>query len=80
MKCFIAVDEAPLLRLWLKDPALIQPLTRPFYPIRRQEEASNQSVLFDADAMEQRAETMNVAMQDQRKAPPRLPTPPPSRV
>ena len=80
MKCFIAVDEATLLRLWLKDPALIQPLTRPFYPTRRQEEAANQSVLLGAAAMEQHAETMSVAMQDQSKAPPRLPTLPPSRA
>ncbi|KZX76610.1 hypothetical protein A3715_01300 [Oleiphilus sp. HI0009] len=44
MKCFIAVDEATLLRLWLKDPALIQPFTRPFYPIRRHHEAANEVV------------------------------------
>lgn len=45
MRCFIAVDEATLLRLWLKDPALIQPFTRPFYPIRRGQSAANESLV-----------------------------------
>ena len=32
MKYFVAVEEDLLQRLWIKDPSLVVPFSRPFYP------------------------------------------------
>ena len=32
MKCFVALDEETLLRLWLQSPDLVVPFVRPFCP------------------------------------------------
>lgn len=48
MKCFVALDEATLLRLWMSNPELVQPFSRPFYPVRRRQPAANDSGLLKA--------------------------------
>ena len=45
MKCFVALDEDTLLRLWMRDPELVQPFSRPFYPLRRRLPAANDANL-----------------------------------
>jgi len=32
MKYFIAIEEDLLLKLWMHNPQLVAPLSRPFYP------------------------------------------------
>ena len=32
MKCFVPMDEDEILKLWVKNPKLVAPFSRPFYP------------------------------------------------
>ena len=48
MKCFVVLDEATLLRLWMRNPELVQPFSRPFYPVRRRLPAANDARFVDA--------------------------------
>lgn len=47
MKCFIAIEEDLLLKLWMHDPHLVVPLSRPFFSqqIKPQQAISHQSKL-----------------------------------
>lgn len=51
MKCFVALDEATLLRLWMRNPELVQPFSRPFYPVRRRLQAANDAGSFKASSV-----------------------------
>ncbi len=31
MKCFMPMDEETILRLWIRNPKLVAPFSRPFY-------------------------------------------------
>jgi hypothetical protein len=47
MKCFIALEEDLIMRLWMQDPSLVMPFSRPFITpsqlARWQEEGLNAS-------------------------------------
>jgi len=43
VKYFVAVEEDLVMKLWMKDPSLVAPLSRPFFPRRLNLSLTNQS-------------------------------------
>lgn len=45
MKYFVAIEEELLLKLWLHDPSLVAPFSRPFFPRHAQSTPSDSSAV-----------------------------------